>query len=382
MGDSATYTKSRLVKELAFSAGISQVKSRKVLETLHTIVMREAAAGPFILPGLCKFDTVVRKERHLRNPRTGEALMLPEHKILRITPAKSIREAVAPRVSAIKLPPEAAEPATAPVGPAESPAIQPQAEPAVQPPPVMPPAAPAQEAAAAPATDKPAEAGVTAPAPSKAPAAEPEKAADDGFILPGLAAEEPPAESKPKEEPPAEMPFTVAPNGDVTFNCPHCGQEIEAPGDMAGTDAECPMCGTMLHIPMPAGAAASEARPAGQEVVSASAAEAIDPAALKNKTIRIDATELGFDEPASAPKQEASGESGMISFFCPGCHQEIEATADMAGTVSECPNCGTEFEVPFFSEKGTVHADKGELFDPRKAHEQKHKTMRIDLDDF
>ena len=150
---------------------------------------------------------------------------------------------------------------------------------------------------------------------------------------------------------------------------------------MAGTDAECPMCGSPIHVPTPTGA--SPTGNAAQNVVSASEAEAIDPEALKNKTIRIDATELGFDTSAPAPQQSASGDaSGMISFFCPGCHQEIEATADMAGTTSECPNCGTEFEVPFFSEKGTIHAEKEELFDPRKANEQKHKTMRIDLDDF
>ncbi len=384
MGDSTTYTKSRLVKEVAFSAGISQVKSRKVLETLHAIVMREASAGPFILPGLCKFDTVVRKERRMRNPRTGEALVLPEHRILRITPAKSIREAVAPRVAAIKLPPEAIEPT--PAEPSEVPAVPP-VEPTVPQAPSEPPAALAQAAPVAPAEPQAAppaaaEARATAATPPKTSAAEPEKAADEGFILPGLMSEEPAAAPKPKPEPPATPSFTVAPNGDITFHCQNCGQEIEAPGDMAGTDAECPMCGTMLHVPMPAGADATAARSAKQEVVSASAAEAIDPAALKNKTIRIDATELGFDESAAVPRQEAAGESGMISFFCPGCHQEIEATADMAGTVSECPNCGTEFEVPFFSEKGTVHAEKEGLFDPRKVDDQKHKTMRIDLDDF
>ena len=151
---------------------------------------------------------------------------------------------------------------------------------------------------------------------------------------------------------------------------------------MAGAEAECPMCGTPIRVPTPSGHT-SVATVQSQEVVSASVAETIDPSALKNKTIRIDATELGFDDPAPAPKEAPAGDaSGMISFFCPGCHQEIEATADMAGTSSECPNCGTEFVVPFFSEKGTVHANKEELFDPRKAHEQKHKTMRIDLDDF
>ena len=103
MSATATYTKSRLIKELAFMAEIPQVKSRKVLEALHEIIAREAALGPFILPGICKFDTVMRKQRRMRNPRTGDALLLPEHKVLRITPAKSVRQAVAPRVAAVKV---------------------------------------------------------------------------------------------------------------------------------------------------------------------------------------------------------------------------------------------------------------------------------------
>ena len=401
MNPTATYSKSRLIKELAFMAGIPQIKSRAVLEALQAIISREAAAGPFILPGICKFDTAMRKERRMRNPRTGEALILPAHKVVRLTPSKSLRQAVAPRVAAIKASTLAAppppvkepspEPAVTPV--AQSPAapvqvqdtavaeptpvtVPPAAEPAVALPPaaVPPPAAPVVEEPAAKAP------------PPEAPASEAAVAADD-FILPDIIPEEPkPAAAEPvapqEPEEPAGPEFTVAPNGDITFHCPRCGQEIEAPGDMAGTDAECPMCGTPIHVPTPAGQAHVAATSHDQEVVSASEAETIDPSALKNKTIRIDATELGFDEPAPAQTTPEGDSSGMISFFCPGCHQEIEATADMAGTSSECPNCGTEFVVPFFSEKGTVHAKKEELFDPRKAHEQKHKTMRIDLDDF
>lgn len=364
MNNSATYTKSRLIKELAFTAGISQVKSRLVLDALHTIISREAALGPFILPGICKFDTAMRKARKMRNPRTGEALLLPAHKVIRLTPAKSLRQAVAPRVAAVKAPAEeSAAVASAPIAPAAVPEVM-EAAPA----PASVPA-PASAEPSAPPPPPPAEKGVAS-------------AADD-FILPDLVPGEPVAPAVPKAEPaePEQPTFTVAPNGDITFHCQRCGQEIEAPGDMAGTDAECPMCGSPIHVPTPTGA--SPTGNAAQNVVSASEAEAIDPEALKNKTIRIDATELGFDTSAPAPQQSASGDaSGMISFFCPGCHQEIEATADMAGTTSECPNCGTEFEVPFFSEKGTIHAEKEELFDPRKANEQKHKTMRIDLDDF
>ena len=339
MNPTVTYTKSRLIKELAFMSGIPQVKSRAVLDALGVIIRRETAAGPFILPGLCKFDTVMRKERRLRNPRTGEALIVPAQKALRLTPSKSLRNAAAPRIPAIKAPK------------VESPNNE--------------------------ATDRQTNAA----------------AAEDEFILPNLIAEEPKAPA-PVPEPPEPVPpkaeapaatepeFTIAHNGDITFHCTHCGQEIEAPSDMAGTEAECPMCGAPIRVPAPSGQAKVTSSEPTQDVVSTAEAEAIDPSALKNKTIRIDATELGFAEPAPAPQAPKGDTSGMISFFCPGCHQEIEATADMAGTTSECPNCGTQFEVPFFSEKGTIHAKQEELFDPRKVDKQKHKTMRIDLDDF
>ncbi len=405
-------------------AGIPQVKSRAVLEALRTIISREAASAPFILPGICKFDTAMRKERRMRNPRTGEALVLPAHKVVRLTPSKSLRQAVAPRVAAVKASTLITEQKTetpktpVPSPEAEKPVDNLAAVPPVAPPPVIPvpPAAVAESASpeSAPPEPAPAEPAPAEPTPPVAPPpvesqiASPksevqtavseqrtndstnqrtdEVAAED-FILPDLiphesqsAATEPTAPAEPPA--PAEPEFTVAPNGDITFHCQRCGQEIEAPADMAGTDAECPLCGTPIHVPTPSGHVPVSTGQA-QEVVSAAEAETIDPSALKNKTIRIDATELGFDDPAPATKEAPAGDSsGMISFFCPGCHQEIEATADMAGTSSECPNCGTEFVVPFFSEKGTVHAKQEELFDPRKAHEQKHKTMRIDLDDF
>ena len=55
------YTKSRLIKELAFRAGIKKIASRQILEVLAEIIKRETPNGPFILPGLCKFELVPRK---------------------------------------------------------------------------------------------------------------------------------------------------------------------------------------------------------------------------------------------------------------------------------------------------------------------------------
>jgi len=35
-----------------------------------------------------------------------------------------------------------------------------------------------------------------------------------------------------------------------------------------------------------------------------------------------------------------------ISFVCPQCNQELEAPADLAGEIVECPSCETQLTVP------------------------------------
>ena len=410
------YTKSRLIKELAFRAGIKKTASRQILEVLAEIVKRETPNGPFILPGLCKFELVPRKARRMRNPRTGEALVMPPQKALKITASRSAKLAIAPRLPAVPaalymppaeeapapVVPPAPEPTPAadeqkPVPPAvpvpePTPAPEPVPEPAPEPQPVPEPAAepqpepepaPAPESAAKPeppVADEQELVPPAAPAPEPAPAQEPapEPAAEPAPVP------EPAPIPEPEPEPAPEEPQADA----ISFKCPGCGQEIEAPLDAIGLDAECPMCGNIVVVPAKSepgtmyGPSAGEVPKAVEPVVSAKDAEEMDPAQLKNRTIRIDAEALGFDDPVPAKKEPAAEK--LISFFCPNCHQEIEATADMAGTPAECPNCGLTFEVPFFSEAGSVH-------DERRAEEeakasvqaQKGKTMRIDLpDDF
>ena len=38
---------------------------------------------------------------------------------------------------------------------------------------------------------------------------------------------------------------------DLNFDCPVCGQNIEAPSKMAGMKVLCPGCRTLLQIPFP-----------------------------------------------------------------------------------------------------------------------------------
>ena len=382
------YTKSRLIKELAFRAGIKKIASRQILEVLAEIIKRETPNGPFILPGLCKFEVVPRKARRIRNPRTGEALILPPQKVLKVTAARSAKLAIAPRIPAV--------PAALYVPPAEetpAPVVAPTPEP-VPPPAPEPTPAPVEESAPAPAEPAPAPTPAEEPAPTPAepapaptPAEEPAPAPAEPTPVPAepvVAPAEEPAPVPTEEPTPAEEPQPEA----ISFKCPGCGQEIEAPLDAVGLDAECPMCGRIVVVPAKSepgtmyGPSVGDAPKSTEPVVSAKEAEEMDPAQLKNRTIRIDAEELGLVD--SAPAKKEPVEEKLISFFCPNCHQEIEATADMAGTPAECPNCGLTFEVPFFSEAGSIHDEHRQENEAKaSAQAQKGKTMRIDLpDDF
>ena len=417
------YTKSRLIKELAFRAGIKKIASRQILEVLAEIIKRETPNGPFILPGLCKFELVPRKARRIRNPRTGELLIMPPQKALKITAARSAKLAIAPRIPAVPaalyvppaeetpapavvpvpVPAPAAEPAAASVPapapvdqtpPAPAPAVDPApaSETVEQPVPAQeatPTPAPAEEPAPAPAAE-PAPAPTPEPTPAQAPAEEPKTAPTAEPVAepaPGPAPAPAPEPTPAPEPAPAPAPEEPQPEA-ISFKCPGCGQEIEAPLDAIGLDAECPMCGNIVVVPAKSepgtmyGPSVGDAPKSTEPVVSAKEAEEMDPTQLKNRTIRIDAEALGLDD--SSPAKKEPVEEKLISFFCPNCHQEIEATADMAGTPAECPNCGLTFEVPFFSEAGSIHDEHRAEEESKASYQaQKGKTMRIDLpDDF
>lgn len=79
-------------------------------------------------------------------------------------------------------------------------------------------------------------------------------------------------------------------------------------------------------------------------------------------------------------------EDGFISFLCPGCHTEIEATLDMIGEKTECPACGNTITVPDNRDAsagdGIVRhgsSDSG----GKQSQALKGRTIRIELgDDF
>ena len=291
-----TYQKSHLIRELGVTAGVSQVKIRLILDTMKAIACREANNDGFTVPGLCRLDVIHRKARKVRNPHSGQTLIIGEHESLRVRILKRVRNEVTP-----------------------------------------PPAMLIQEAP---------------------------------IITPEM------------------EDFSQA----VSFRCNSCNQEIEAPLSTAGMTAECPSCqavivvpdvseaGTLHGEPLPLTAEAQAAEKV-QEVIS-DVQNQVDERAQdkeKGRTIRIDLAALGVENLV----QQKVSDKRSLSFFCRNCRQEIEAPIEMAGSTAECPACGASFDVPFFSDAGTIYAVEGEAekLGADKMKVMKSRTIRIEVPD-
>lgn len=77
---------------------------------------------------------------------------------------------------------------------------------------------------------------------------------------------------------------------DINFNCPECGQNLDAPSDMVGCIIDCPICSKEIRIPSPSegGHMHSEPLPAAQEPVEPAAGQNADENAGKGVTTRIE----------------------------------------------------------------------------------------------
>ena len=275
--NNATYTKTCLIRELAFNIGITQKKVRLLLEAQQQIVYREARNQGITLPGICRLDVIHRKPRKMRNPQTGENILIAEHESLRVRALKKARNAVTPPPeNLITILQQEAAPAPkimddfsqavsfrckkcaqeieAPLSAvglvAECPAcgsqitVPKESEPGTLHGPALP---------QPPAPPTPATSAVTAPvasealaAPSASPVSAPQPPGDykkNQTIRIDLAALGMGMDNTP------EAPKPVSKKRMISFFCKNCRQEIEAPADMAGTASECPTCGVTFETP-------------------------------------------------------------------------------------------------------------------------------------
>jgi len=247
------YLKANLIAELAKTVGMSKRKADFLLTLLAQIAYREAPTG-FTLPGICKLDVVHRNPRRVRIPRTGELIIIGAHDSLRVRLLRKAKHAVTPM-----------HPGLVQYVHVETPAVE--------------EATPVEDVSSNPSPADASPNTLQEPVPAFAPAA--------------------PAQGSQPDPAPVPSVSDVQPvNNDslVSFRCAACGQEIEAPFDMAGTASECPACSGLIEVPYISepgtiwGRALPNARsslpPAGEPQTGAQLVATQE--AMKSRTIRIE----------------------------------------------------------------------------------------------
>lgn len=87
--------KGEFVSELAKRTDLSVNKANEIVKEFEAIVKDELQAGREInLTGFMSVKTGVRAARTGRNPQTGEALNIPESKVVKIKAGKTLKEAI------------------------------------------------------------------------------------------------------------------------------------------------------------------------------------------------------------------------------------------------------------------------------------------------
>lgn len=267
-----SYTKARLIAEIAASVKLSKADVTRVLDSLTELAYREAVNG-FVVPGICKLKVIDKKASKRRNPITGQTLLIGERKSLKIVALKKAKSAIAPNPNVLVQVLDAPPPAPVPEKQQEAPA-----EPSAVPPATAPSLPPLSGE----------EGQIIFPCPECGSmlAASPRMAGQDGDCpFCGGKTHVPDRTADVAPESAAKSLKTESLSDFVLFVCRACGQEIEAPIDMIGMDAECPTCGSKFTVPMSSAATGEQPAASPEE----------DGAPRKNRssmTIRIDLSDL------------------------------------------------------------------------------------------
>ena len=95
------YTKAKLHAAISEETGLSRKEVAAVFDSLAGFMhrhLKKRGAGEFTLPGLAKFRVSVRKatrERHMKNPATGEDMIVPPQparRMVRIRALKGVKD--------------------------------------------------------------------------------------------------------------------------------------------------------------------------------------------------------------------------------------------------------------------------------------------------
>lgn len=86
-------TQTQLVEHLSTASGETQAAVKRILAEYSKVVIANANKGETTpLPGIGNFETHVSPERSGRNPQTGEALMIPAQRKVKLHVVKSVKD--------------------------------------------------------------------------------------------------------------------------------------------------------------------------------------------------------------------------------------------------------------------------------------------------
>ncbi len=120
----------------------------------------------------------------------------------------------------------------------------------------------------------------------------------------------------------------------VQFQCPQCGNMLQAEEHQAGQQSACPFCQTVFVIPMPYPAAAAP---------HASAQPSFTPPQDSFPTIGPSAAGTA-KAPARAPAFELR-EPELLHIPCPQCKETLETPIELLDQDVLCPHCQAQFQL-------------------------------------
>jgi DNA-binding protein HU-beta len=87
--------KQELVQKIAKDAALTKASATAAVDSFLDGITRSLKKGdPITFVGFGTFKTSQRKARVARNPRTGEAIKVPKHRVVRFTAGKALKNAV------------------------------------------------------------------------------------------------------------------------------------------------------------------------------------------------------------------------------------------------------------------------------------------------
>ena len=89
-------SKTKIVAHIAEKVATSKKTVAQFFEELHKLAVKEAkgGAGKFVIPGIGRVVKAHRKARMGRNPQTGEQIKIKAKTVVRLRPAKVLKDAV------------------------------------------------------------------------------------------------------------------------------------------------------------------------------------------------------------------------------------------------------------------------------------------------